>query len=163
MLADELNTMNPQENGRTAAAAAPLPARLVAQEYNVGRTLFAALPVGLYEKALPPCWSWDQRLAAAMPPREITLDRAGGNRFTAYNWENNFSNAGSDYQFQSDEFLSQSRTPGEAVRTRVAAARARGAAAIVTVPMIGYVAADGAARGRAVCATKNQTACRSGE
>jgi hypothetical protein len=74
----------------------------------------------------------------------VTLDRFGGNRLTAYNWENNYSNAGNDYNYQNDNFLSQSTTPGEAVRTRVAAARARGAGAIVTVPMLGYVSADGA-------------------
>src|SRR5688500_10004393 len=28
--------------------------------------------------------------------------RAGGNRYTAYNWENNASNAGNDYMFQND-------------------------------------------------------------
>lgn len=79
----------------------------------------------------------------ARPPREVTLDRMGGNRLSAYNWENNFSNAGSDYQFQSDELLSTSRTPGEAVKGRVDAARKRNAATMVTVPMLGYVAADG--------------------
>ena len=30
-------------------------------------------------------------------PPHLTLDRAGGNRWTAYNWETNASNAGSDY------------------------------------------------------------------
>ncbi|MCU0624850.1 MAG: Ig-like domain-containing protein, partial [Gemmatimonadaceae bacterium] len=80
----------------------------------------------------------------AQPPAEVTLDRFGGNRLTAYNWENNYSNAGNDYNYQNDNFLSQSTTPGEAVRTRVAAARSRGAGAIVTVPMLGYVSADGA-------------------
>src|SRR4051794_5861689 len=40
-----------------------------------------------------------------------TLVRAGGNRYTAYNWENNASNAGSDYQFQNDNQLSDSNEP----------------------------------------------------
>jgi hypothetical protein len=79
----------------------------------------------------------------ARPPAGVTLDRAGGNRFTAYNWENNYSNAGADFNHQNDEFLSTSRRPGEAVRSRIAAARQRGAAALITVPMIGHVAADG--------------------
>src|SRR6185437_15289271 len=42
----------------------------------------------------------------ANPP--FTLDRAGGNRWTAYNWENNFSNAGSDFNYESDTFLDSS-------------------------------------------------------
>ena len=31
-----------------------------------------------------------------------TATRLGGNRWTAYNWENNASNAGSDWYFQND-------------------------------------------------------------
>src|SRR4051794_5477129 len=34
-----------------------------------------------------------------------TIRRYGGNRLTGYNWENNFSSAGSDYQQSSDDFL----------------------------------------------------------
>jgi hypothetical protein len=79
----------------------------------------------------------------ANPPRGVTFDRYGGNRYSAYNWETNFSNAGADYQQQNDDFLSQSRTPAEAVTSRVTASRRRGAATLVTVPMLGYVAADG--------------------
>ena len=30
-------------------------------------------------------------------PANLTLSRSGGNRMTAYNWETNASNAGSDY------------------------------------------------------------------
>ena len=35
----------------------------------------------------------------------FTIARDGGNRTTAYNWENNASNAGSDYVFSSDNFM----------------------------------------------------------
>ncbi len=80
----------------------------------------------------------------ARPPAGVTMDRFGGNRFSAYNWENNYSHAGVDFQHQNDDFLSSSRTPAAAVTARVTAARQRGAATIVTVPMIGYVAADAA-------------------
>jgi hypothetical protein len=75
-------------------------------------------------------------------PPLLTLDRAGGNRWTAYNWENNASNAGSDYQYQSDAYLSSSATPAEAVRALVAADHTAGAASLVTVQMQGWVAAD---------------------
>jgi hypothetical protein len=74
--------------------------------------------------------------------RGLRLARLGGNRWTAYNWENNASNAGSDYQHQSDGFLGGGETAGEAVRPHVAAAHAAGAAMIVTVPIAGYVSAD---------------------
>lgn len=68
--------------------------------------------------------------------------RWGGNRITAYNWENNASNAGSDYQNQNDDFMGGGNVPGEAVRAPLAAALNAGAAALVSVPCAGYVAAD---------------------
>jgi hypothetical protein len=74
--------------------------------------------------------------------RRLTLGRAGGNRWTAYNWENNASNAGTDWMNQNDGYLSASNTPGEAVRQAVAAAHGAGASEVVTVPIVGYVAAD---------------------
>jgi hypothetical protein len=72
----------------------------------------------------------------------FTLARSGGNRMTAYNWETNASNAGSDWQHQNDAFLGGGDVPGEVVRGTVAAAHASGAACVVTVPIIGAVAAD---------------------
>lgn len=68
--------------------------------------------------------------------------RSGGNRLTAYNWENNASNAGSDYLFQNDGYLSDSNTPGKVVSDFVDEAVANNAAAIVTVPIVDYVSAD---------------------
>jgi hypothetical protein len=70
-----------------------------------------------------------------------TISRAGGNRLTAYNWETNASNAGSDWQHQNDNLLGGD-VPGEAIRAGVAASHERGAACIVTVPIVGRVAAD---------------------
>jgi hypothetical protein len=68
--------------------------------------------------------------------------RQGGNRWTAYNWENNASNAGSDYCFQNDGLLSSSDTPGAAVKPTVEQITAAGGAAVVTIPIVDYVAAD---------------------
>ena len=78
----------------------------------------------------------------ASPPVEATLNRFGGNRLSAYNWENNYSNAGRDYHYQNDNYLSPSTVPGAAVQSRATATFSRGAGIIVTVPMIGYVAGD---------------------
>ena len=80
--------------------------------------------------------------AGATPPREVTLNRMGGNRLSAYNWETNYSNAGSDYHFQNDQYLSASTVPGEAVRSRAAATFAAWAACMATIPMLPYVAGD---------------------
>ena len=79
--------------------------------------------------------------------RGLRLGRLGGNRWTAYNWETNASNAGADYRHQNDDYLGGGDVPGEAVRPGVAAAHAAGASMIVTVPMAGYVSADKAPGG----------------
>jgi hypothetical protein len=68
--------------------------------------------------------------------------RQGGNRMTAYNWENNASNAGSDYYFQNDGYLGATNEPGWTMRTFVQAATAGGAIPLVTIPCAGYVSAD---------------------
>ena len=75
-------------------------------------------------------------------PPLLTLDRAGGNRWTAYNWETNASNAGSDYIYNNDNYLSSSNVPAEAVRSFIAADQGRGLASLVTVQLQGLVSAD---------------------
>ncbi|KKW42558.1 MAG: hypothetical protein UY92_C0006G0119 [Candidatus Magasanikbacteria bacterium GW2011_GWA2_56_11] len=77
----------------------------------------------------------------------LTFARFGGNRLTAYNWENNASHAGSDWLYQNDSYLGGGDTPGEAVRMRVDLAHKGNAATLITVPVQGYVAADKAGDG----------------
>jgi len=76
------------------------------------------------------------------PQPHFTLDRAGGNRWTAYNWETNASNAGSDYFYQNDSYLSSSNVPAEAVRSFIAGDQGAGLASLVTFQLQGYVSAD---------------------
>jgi hypothetical protein len=76
------------------------------------------------------------------PPALLTLDRSGGNRWTAYNWETNASNAGSDYFYQNDNYLSTSNIPGEAVRSFIAQDQTQGLASLMTVQLQGLVSAD---------------------
>jgi autotransporter-associated beta strand protein len=68
--------------------------------------------------------------------------RLGGNRWTAYNWENNASNAGSDWNFQNDNYLGGGNTPGGAVASRIQNASDHNAGVLLTIPMAGYVSAD---------------------
>jgi fibronectin type 3 domain-containing protein len=75
-------------------------------------------------------------------PPLLTFDRDGGNRWTAYNWENNASNAGSDYLYESDNYLSSSNVPAEAVRSFIAGDQANGLASLVTFQLQGLVSAD---------------------
>jgi hypothetical protein len=75
-------------------------------------------------------------------PPHLTLDRAGGNRWTAYNWETNASNAGSDYIYSNDNYLSSSTTATEAVRTFIAADHNLGMASMMSIQLQGLVSAD---------------------
>ncbi len=82
-----------------------------------------------------------QQSAASI--RNLTINRLGGNRWTAYNWENNASNSGSDWgPYSNDSYLGGGDTPAEAVRGVIATDRTRGNASIFTVQMQGYVSAD---------------------
>ena len=76
------------------------------------------------------------------PPPHLTFDRDGGNRWTAYNWETNASNAGSDYLYENDDYLSSSTTPAEAVRSFIAGDQANGMVSLVTFQLQGLVAGD---------------------
>lgn len=75
-------------------------------------------------------------------------DRMGGNRMTGYNWENNNSSAGSDWQHNSDSWMTQNPLPtpagsGGAVANFVERNLGLGRKPIVQLQMAGYVAADG--------------------
>jgi hypothetical protein len=72
----------------------------------------------------------------------VTIYRMGGNRWTAYNWTTNASNAGSDFEYESDNFLTASTIPGFAVYPSINANIAAGQATLFTVPMQGLVSAD---------------------
>lgn len=75
-------------------------------------------------------------------PPQLTFDRDGGNRWTAYNWETNASNAGSDFEYENDDFLSSSTVPAEAVRSFIAGDQSSGLASLITVQLQGLVAGD---------------------
>jgi hypothetical protein len=77
-----------------------------------------------------------------------TVRRMGGNRQTAYNWENNASNAGSDYGHMSDDWPCSSlgypdcKVPGAQFIDFATQNRQAGMESIATVPMVDYVTAD---------------------
>jgi hypothetical protein len=84
----------------------------------------------------------DDRPQAWTASKRHSFGRLGGNRWTAYNWENNASNAGKDWHHQNDNHLSPSDEPAKAVTDRLEVIQRYGAPALVTVPMQGWVAAD---------------------
>src|ERR1022692_2794513 len=120
---------------------------------SANSTEASAMPVGapdvtitVYPKQATPISPWIYGLnfytgVKGAPPR-LNLDRAGGNRWTAYNWETNASNAGSDYLYENDDYLSPSATPAEAIRSIIAADQGLGMASVMTVQLQGLVSAD---------------------
>ncbi len=74
---------------------------------------------------------------------DFTAVRQGGNRMTAYNWENNASNAGEDWKHSSDNNLSSSSMPADCVTGLSEDARIFDLGyKITTLQLAGYVAAD---------------------
>jgi hypothetical protein len=82
------------------------------------------------------------QFADVMAQARPGMVRMGGDRWTAYNWENNDSNAGSDYEYENDDYLSASTSPGAAVLPTIEAAEKAGIPTLLTIPIAGYVSAD---------------------
>jgi hypothetical protein len=72
------------------------------------------------------------------------LNRSGGNATSRYNWQINATNRASDWYFES--IGSSSTLPGGDADTFVSQAKASGAAPLLTIPMIGWVARLGSNR-----------------
>lgn len=73
----------------------------------------------------------------------INAVRQGGNRMTAYNWETNASNAGSDWMHSSDDNLSSSDRPADCVQVLSDMGTKYGFDyKLTTLQLAGYVAAD---------------------
>lgn len=81
----------------------------------------------------------------------VTARRLGGNLMTTYDWASNTSNAGKDWRYANGPFLPDAlrlsedarRTPHAVIDAMHAASRAMGAKSLVTLPLAGFVAADG--------------------
>jgi hypothetical protein len=74
------------------------------------------------------------------------LNRNGGNNTTRYNWQQNADNRGSDWYFES--IADASATSGERGDSFIAAARSANAQAMLTMPLIDWVAKVGPNRGK---------------
>ncbi len=80
----------------------------------------------------------------------FTAWRLGGNRMTGYNWENNASNAGNDWQHSSDNYMidslaistNQSNEPARTITYFHEKSLSMNAYSLVTLQMAGYVAKD---------------------
>ena len=74
------------------------------------------------------------------------LNRNGGNNTTRYNWQQNADNRGSDFFFES--IGDSSATQGERGDTFIANAKAANAQAMLTIPLIDWVAKVGPGRSK---------------
>jgi hypothetical protein len=83
---------------------------------------------------------------AQLSDLNVPLNRYGGNNTSRTNWQQNADNRGSDWYFES--IGAASATPGEVGDTFVANARAAGAQAAMTIPMLDWVARLGPNRGK---------------
>jgi PKD repeat protein len=76
----------------------------------------------------------------------VPLNRYGGNNTTRYNWQINGDNRGQDWYFES--IGDTSSVAGERGSTFIAITRAGGAQAMITIPIIGWVAKLGSNRSK---------------
>lgn len=83
--------------------------------------------------------------AATLSDLRAPVNRLGGNNTSRYNWQVNADNRGSDWYFESIPFAN---TVGEVGDSFVTASRAGGAAPMLTIPMVGWVAKVGANRSK---------------
>jgi hypothetical protein len=74
------------------------------------------------------------------------LNRNGGNNTTRYNWQLNADNRGSDWFYES--IADSSAAPGERGDSFFASAAAAGAQAMLTIPIIDWIANVGASRSK---------------
>ena len=80
---------------------------------------------------------------ALLDDMNISAVRQGGNRLTAYNWETNASNAGSDWKNSSDSFMSSSDDPAACVQEfSEIGVKHNIPYRLTTLQLAGYVAAD---------------------
>jgi mannan endo-1,4-beta-mannosidase len=84
-------------------------------------------------------------------PENITARRLGGNRMTGYNWENNYSHAGTDYINSNDNYMpwslqlpaAQYLQPNSVLKAFHDTSLSMQCYTLLTLPMAGFVARDG--------------------
>jgi hypothetical protein len=75
----------------------------------------------------------------------FTMNRSGGNEESTYNWTINAHGKGADWYFES--YPDDSATSGESADSIVAASKAAGAQALITIPMMSWGPKLGSGRG----------------
>lgn len=128
-----------------ASVTAPvLPAGAADAAYDVDVTVTLDGP----RKAISP-YIYGINDAGVLDKVTTTAVRQGGNRYSGYNWENNYSNAGSDWKHSSDTYLTTgyskelAATPGAcALHLSEDCVKHNIPYKMATIQMAGYVSAD---------------------
>ena len=90
----------------------------------------------------------------------VPLNRYGGNNTSRYNWQLNADNRGQDWYFES--IGEPSSVPGERGDTFISNTRAGGAQAMITVPIINYIATLGLNRAKLASFSINKYGAQTG-
>lgn len=114
----------------------------------------AGVPISPYIYGSSEIGTLDGRAPSAVLDRAagVTARRFGGNLATSYDWVTNASNAGKDYRQANGDFFAdhlglsepERRQPGAAIVRMHENSLAMGAISLVTLPLVGFVAGDGA-------------------
>ena len=96
----------------TTTLTAQIPAAYAANSYKMNINI----DLGADKKEISPYIYGINQYGIDVNKVSATAYRQGGNRMTAYNWENNASNAGSDWKHSSDNNLSNSNEPADCVK-----------------------------------------------
>src|SRR5580765_8021384 len=103
-------------------------------------------------------------LAYATPQQlsdlNVPLNRYGGNNTSRYNWQLNADNRGQDWYFES--IGEPSSVPGERGDTFISNTRAAGAQAMITVPILNYIATLGLNRAKLASFSINKYGAQTG-
>ena len=106
-----------------------------------GTDALVSIDTAANRRAISPFVYGSNASKLADAPPGATLLRLGGNRWTTYNWTNNWSNAGADWgPYSNDTFFgSASNPPAYGIYPTIDEAKASGIGALVTIPIQGYV------------------------
>ena len=127
--------------GITCALAPPAIASEPTPSSAVGENVVLTIDNRARKPISPYIYGFNRFPGTSQPQKIFTLHRAGGNRWTAYNWETNASNAGSDYNYQNDDYFGGG-PPTETVRRYIESDQKERIASLITVQLQGLVAAD---------------------
>jgi uncharacterized repeat protein (TIGR02543 family) len=88
-----------------------------------------------------------ENVTTFLPAANLKAERIGGNRLTGYNWESNYSNAGSDWIHNSDDHLLNNPVktatgPGGTMTTFMDRCKNLNEYSTIQLPIAGYVVAD---------------------